>query len=143
MKTAQQIIQEKEIKELISIEPNRPVIDALIIMAEYKIGALIVIQKKKMVGIISERDYASKIVLMGKSSKDTLISEIMTKDVLTLNASDTFEKGLQVMTEKRIRHLPIIKDNTVVGVLSLGDLVKEMIEHQKALIVQLESFIKN
>jgi len=143
MKTAQQIIQEKEIKELISIEPNRPVIDALIIMAEYKIGALIVIQKKKMVGIISERDYASKIVLMGKSSKDTLISEIMTKDVLTLNASDTCEKGLQVMTEKRIRHLPIIKDNTVVGVLSLGDLVKEMIEHQKALIVQLESFIKN
>ena len=84
MKTAQQIIQEKAIKELISIESDRPVVDALIIMAEYRIGALIVLQKKKMVGIISERDYASKIVLKGKSSKDTLISDIMTKDVITL-----------------------------------------------------------
>ena len=143
MKTAQQIIQEKAIKELISIESDRPVVDALIIMAEYRIGALIVMQKKKMVGIISERDYASKIVLKGKSSKDTLISDIMTKDVLTLNAGDSFEKGLQIMTDKRIRHLPVMKDEEVIGVLSLGDLVKEMIEHQKALIEQLESFIKN
>ena len=143
MKTAQQLIQEKAIKELISIESDRPVVDALIIMAEYRIGALIVLQKKKMVGIISERDYASKIVLKGRSSKDTLISDIMTKDVLTLNAGDSFEKGLQIMTDKRIRHLPVIKDEEVIGVLSLGDLVKEMIEHQKALIEQLESFIKN
>jgi len=143
MKTAQQIIQEKAIKELISIESDRPVVDALIIMAEYRIGALIVLQKKKMVGIISERDYASKIVLKGRSSKDTLISDIMTKDVLTLNAGDSFEKGLQIMTDKRIRHLPVMKDEEVIGVLSLGDLVKEMIEHQKALIEQLESFIKN
>jgi CBS domain-containing protein len=119
------------------------VVDALIIMAEYRIGALIVLQKKKMVGIISERDYASKIVLKGKSSKDTLISDIMTKDVITLNAGDNFEKGLQIMTDKRIRHLPVMKDEEVIGVLSLGDLVKEMIEHQKALIEQLESFIKN
>ena len=143
MKTAQQIILEKAIKEIISVESDRPVVDALIIMAEYRIGALIVMQKKKMVGIISERDYASKIVLKGKSSKDTLISDIMTKDVLTLNAGDSFEKGLQIMTDKRIRHLPVMKDEEVIGVLSLGDLVKEMIEHQKALIEQLESFIKN
>ncbi|MFZ8944300.1 MAG: CBS domain-containing protein, partial [Methylophilaceae bacterium] len=73
MKTAQQILLDKEIKELISVEPDRPVVDALIIMAEYRIGALIVMQKKKMVGIISERDYASKIILKGRSSKDTLI----------------------------------------------------------------------
>jgi len=119
------------------------VVDALIIMAEYRIGALIVLQKKKMVGIISERDYASKIVLKGKSSKDTLISDIMTRDVITLNAGDNFEKGLQIMTDKRIRHLPVMKDEEVIGVLSLGDLVKEMIEHQKVLIEQLESFIKN
>ena len=143
MKTAQQIILEKAIKEIISVESDRPVVDALIIMAEYRIGALIVLQKKKMVGIISERDYASKIVLKGRSSKDTLISDIMTKDVLTLNAGDSFEKGLQIMTDKRIRHLPVMKDEEVIGVLSLGDLVKEMIEHQKALIEQLESFIKN
>jgi len=143
MKTAQQIILEKAIKEIISVESDRPVVDALIIMAEYRIGALIVMQKKKMVGIISERDYASKIVLKGRSSKDTLISDIMTKDVLTLNAGDSFEKGLQIMTDKRIRHLPVMKDEEVIGVLSLGDLVKEMIEHQKALIEQLESFIKN
>jgi len=143
MKTAQQIILEKAIKEIISVESDRPVVDALIIMAEYRIGALIVMQKKKMVGIISGRDYPSKIVLKGRASKDKLISDIMTKDVLTLNAGDSFEKGLQIMTDKRIRHLPVMKDEEVIGVLSLGDLVKEMIEHQKALIEQLESFIKN
>ncbi|MGB1086634.1 MAG: CBS domain-containing protein [Methylophilaceae bacterium] len=143
MKTAQQILLDKEIKELISVEPDRPVVDALIIMAEYRIGALIVMQKKKMVGIISERDYASKIILKGRSSKDTLISDIMTKNVLTLNFNDAFERGLQIMTENRIRHLPVVKDDEVVGVLSLGDLVKEMIIYQRSLIEQLESFIKN
>lgn len=143
MKTAQQILQEKEYKDLISIDPNRPVVDALIIMAEYKIGALIVLENNKMVGIISERDYAREIILKGRSSKTTSIGEIMTKKVLSLMPMDTFEKGLKLMTDNRIRHLPVIKDNEVLGVLSQGDLVKEMIIYQKNLIEQLETFIKN
>ena len=143
MKTTLQILQEKEFKDLISVDPDRPVVDALIIMAEYKIGALVVLKNDKMVGIISERDYAREIILKGRSSKITTIAEIMTKNVLTLSPSDTFEKGLQIMTENRIRHLPVIKDDEVLGVLSQGDLVKEMIAHQKNLIEQLETFIKN
>ena len=143
MKTAHQILQEKEYKEIISVDPDRPVVDALIIMAEYKIGALVVLKNKEMVGIISERDYAREIILKGKSSKTTNISEIMTKNILTLSPNDTFEKGLQIMTDNRIRHLPVLKDNEVLGVLSQGDLVKEMIAHQKNLIDQLETFIKN
>ena len=143
MKNAIQILQDKEYKDLISIDPDRPVVDALIIMAEYKIGALIVLKNNLMVGIISERDYAREIILKGKSSKTTFIKEIMTKDVYSLSPTDTFEKGLKIMTEKRIRHLPVVKDNQVLGVLSQGDLVKEMIIYQQNLIDQLEGFIKN
>ena len=143
MKNAQQILQEKEYKDLISIDPDRPVVDALIIMAEYRIGALVVLKNNKMVGIISERDYAREIILKGRSSKITTISEIMTKKVLTLSPTDTFEKGLQIMTDNRIRHLPVLKEDEVLGVLSQGDLVKEMIYHQRNLIEQLETFIKN
>jgi CBS domain-containing protein len=143
MKTISQILNEKAKNEIISIEPNRPVIDALIIMAEYKIGALLVMQDDKLVGIISERDYARDIILQGKSSKVSLIEDIMTKDVITLDASDTYNKGLEIMTEKRIRHLPVLENKKVIGMVSLGDLAKETITHQKFLIEQLESYIKN
>lgn len=143
MKTISQILNEKAKNEIISIEPNRPVIDALIIMAEYKIGALLVMQDDKLVGIISERDYARDIILQGKSSKVSLIEDIMTKDVITLDANDTYNKGLEIMTEKRIRHLPVLENKKVIGMVSLGDLAKETITHQKFLIEQLESYIKN
>ncbi|MDA9222042.1 CBS domain-containing protein [Methylophilaceae bacterium] len=143
MKTAQQILNDKKHNDILSIEPDRPVIDALIIMAEYKIGALLVMQKNKLLGIISERDYAREIVLKGKSSKECLIEEVMTKDVITIDANDTYDKGLKIMTENRIRHLPVVENKTVVGMLSLGDLAKETITHQRFLIDQLESFIKS
>ena len=143
MKTAQQILNDKKHNDILSIEPDRPVIDALIIMAEYKIGALLVMQKNKLLGIISERDYAREIVLKGKSSKQCLIEEVMTKDVITIDANDTYDKGLEIMTENRIRHLPVLENKTVVGMLSLGDLAKETITHQRFLIDQLESFIKS
>ncbi|MBL6727765.1 MAG: CBS domain-containing protein [Methylophilaceae bacterium] len=143
MKTAQQILNDKKHNDILSIEPDRPVIDALIIMAEYKIGALLVMQKNKLLGIISERDYAREIVLKGKSSKECLIEEVMTKDVITIDANDTYDKGLEIMTENRIRHLPVLENKTVVGMLSLGDLAKETITHQRFLIDQLESFIKS
>ena len=143
MKTAQQILNDKKHNDILSVEPDRPVIDALIIMAEYKIGALLVMQNNKLLGIISERDYAREIVLKGKSSKECLIEEVMTKDVITIDANDTYDKGLEIMTENRIRHLPVVENNKVIGMLSLGDLAKETITHQRFLIDQLESFIKN
>ena len=143
MKTAQQILNDKKHNDILSVEPDRPVIDALIIMAEYKIGALLVMQKNKLLGIISERDYAREIVLKGKSSKKCLIEEVMTKDVFTIDANDTYDKGLEIMTENRIRHLPVVENKKVVGMLSLGDLAKETITHQRFLIDQLESFIKS
>jgi CBS domain-containing protein len=125
-----------------SIAPHRPVIDALIILAEYKIGALVVMEKDKMVGIFSERDYAREVVLKGKSSKVTTIEEVMTKNVLVGHAKDTFEKAMTIMTENHIRHLPIMDGHNVIGMLSLGDVAKEMIVYQKNLIKELESYVK-
>ena len=142
MKTTAQLIADKKHKEVISIAPNRPVIDALIILAEYKIGALIVMDQDKMVGIFSERDYAREVVLKGKSSKVTLIEEVMTKNVLVGHGKDTFEKAMLLMTEKHIRHLPIIDGSKVIGMLSLGDVAKEMIVYQKNLIKELEAYVK-
>ena len=142
MKTAAQLIESKNHKEVISIAPHRPVIDALIILAEYKIGALVVMDQDKMVGIFSERDYAREVVLKGKSSKVTTIEEVMTKNVLTGQAKDTFEKAMTLMTENHIRHLPIMDGNQVIGMLSLGDVAKEMIVYQKNLIKELEGYVK-
>ena len=142
MKTAAQLIENKKHKEVISIAPHRPVIDALIILAEYKIGALVVMEKDKMVGIFSERDYAREVVLKGKSSKVTTIEEVMTKNVLVGYAKDTFEKAMTIMTENHIRHLPVMDGHKVIGMLSLGDVAKEMIVYQKNLIQELESYVK-
>jgi len=143
MKTLQQLIKEKDIQELLSIEPGQTLTDALTIMAEYKIGALLVMKNKKMVGIVSERDYAREVVLKKKSPKTTLVEDIMTRKIISLSGTDTFEKGLEVMTERRIRHLPVMQDEEILGMVSIGDLVKEMIAHQKHLISQLESFIQS
>jgi len=96
-----------------------------------------------MVGIVSERDYAREVVLKKKSPKTTLVEDIMTRKVISLSGTDTFEKGLEVMTERRIRHLPVMQDEEILGMVSIGDLVKEMIMHQKNLINQLEAFIIN
>ena len=143
MKTLQQLIKEKDIQELLSIEPSQTLTNALTIMAEYKIGALLVMKNKKMVGIVSERDYAREVVLKKKSPKTTLVEDIMTRKIISLSGTDSFEKGLEVMTERRIRHLPVMQDEEILGMVSIGDLVKEMIAHQKHLISQLESFIQS
>lgn len=143
MKTLQQILDIKKHKEVISIAPNRPVFDALVILAEYKIGALVVLDGEKLVGIFSERDYAREVILKGKSSKTTHINEVMTAEVLSAKLTDTVEQAMSVMSEKRIRHLPVVENDKVVGVLSIGDLVKETIAYQKDLIKQLESYIKS
>ena len=140
-KTLIEIINEKDIKELLTVDSKKPVIEALTIMAKYKIGALIVTNESTMVGIISERDYAREIILEGKSSKDTKVEEIMTRKVLTLSAGDKFEKGLEIMTQKRIRHMPVMDGKELIGMVSQGDLVKEMISYQKELIKELEAFV--
>ena len=140
-RTLLEIINEKEIKELLTVDSKKPVIEALTIMAKYKIGALIVTNQEVMVGVVSERDYAREIILEGKSSKDTKVEEIMTRKVLTLSAGDKFEKGLEIMTQKRIRHMPVMDGKELVGMVSQGDLVKEMISYQKELIKELEAFV--
>ena len=141
MKTIQQLLATKKHQEVISIAPHRPVFDALVVMAEYEIGALMVLEGEKLVGIFSERDYAREVVLKGKSSKTTAVSEVMTANVISVKLGDTVEQGMTVMTEKRIRHLPVLDNAKVVGMLSIGDLVKETIAYQQGLIKQLESYI--
>lgn len=141
MKTLQEVLDSKKHKEVISISPHRPVFDALVILAEYKIGALVVLENEKLVGIFSERDYAREVILKGKSSKTTQISEVMTATVLCGKPDETVEQAMGMMVDKHIRHLPVTNNGQVVGVLSMGDLVKETIAYQKNLIKQLESYI--
>jgi len=141
MKTLQQLLDNKKHKSVISIAPHRPAFDALVVLAEYKIGALLVLDGDKLVGIFSERDYAREIILKGKSSKTTPISEVMSSNVLSVKPSDSVEQAMNIMSDKHIRHLPVLEGDKVIGMLSIGDLVKETIEYQQTLIKQLESYI--
>lgn len=141
MKTLQQVLHNKKHQGIISIAPMRPVYDALVILAEYKIGALAVIKDGELVGILSERDYAREVVLKGRSSKTTTVSEIMTSNVITAKGDDTVETAMDIMLEKRIRHLPVLDQGKMLGMLSIGDVLKETISQQKELIRQLESYI--
>lgn len=142
MKTLKQILNDKKHQEVISIAPNRPVFDALVVLAEYKIGALAVIDDGQLVGIFSERDYAREVVLKGRSSRTTMISEVMTSKVISASPNDLVDSAMQTMSDKRIRHLPIVENGQILGMLSVGDLLKETIAYQQTLIQQLESYIQ-
>lgn len=142
MKTLQQVLNDKKHQEIISIAPDRPVFDALVVMAEYKIGALAVLDGEQLVGIFSERDYAREVVLKGRSSKTTLVSEVMSSKLITGSPTDQVDSAMHTMSERRIRHLPVMQEGKMVGMLSLGDLVKETIAYQKTLIEQLENYIR-
>ena len=142
MKTLQQLLDAKKHKEVISVAPNRPVFDALVILAEYRIGALVVLDGEKLVGIFSERDYAREVMLKGRSSKTTHITDVMTHDVVCAKPEDTVQEAMTLMTSKNFRHLPVVKDDKVIGMLSLGDLAKETIDYQQRLIKELESYIQ-
>ena len=115
--------------------------EAIKVMGEKNIGALLVMGNDKMSGILSERDYARKIVLKGKSSRETLVKEIMTEEVLTVSSADTIEKCMAIMTEKHIRHLPVVDNDKVVGMISIGDVVNAIIETQKETIAHLQNYI--
>lgn len=140
MRTVNQLLRQKS-KEVYSVTPNTTVFDTLTLMAEKGIGAVVVLEDEKLVGIMSERDYARKIILKGKSSKETLVSEIMTSKISVVGLENTVEECMVLMTEKRIRHLPVIKNKKVLGLISIGDVVKDIIEEQQFLIKQLEMYI--
>jgi CBS domain-containing protein len=140
MKTVRDVLRVKG-NNCWSIGPNDSVYDAMKIMAEKEIGALLVIEKDKLVGIISERDYARKVILQGRSSKTTAVREIMTARVAYADPDMGVEQCMAVMTEKRIRHLPVLDRERLCGVISIGDLVKSIITEQKFIIEQLERYI--
>lgn len=143
MKTLKQILEEKQIQEIISISPEKMVFEALVIMAEKHIGALAVIENGKLVGIFSERDYAREVALKEKKSKTTPISEVMTSKLIYGHANDMVDSAMNTMSNKRIRHLPVMDGNDMIGMLSIGDLVKATIEYQEELINQLETYIRS
>ncbi len=124
-----------------AVKPSDTVYDSLQLMADKEIGALLVMDGDMVVGIVTERDYARKVILEGKSSKDSSVSEIMTKSVLCVSPERTIGECMALMTDKRVRHLPVLDHKRVVGVLSIGDLVKAMISEQKVLIDQLQHYI--
>jgi len=142
MKTLQQILNDKQHQEIISISPEKLVFDALEIMAEKHIGALAVMDGGKLVGIFSERDYAREVTLKGKSAKECQIRDVMTSKLIYGQASDLVDSAMNTMSNKRIRHLPVMDGDNMVGMLSIGDLVKATIEYQESLIEQLESYIR-
>ena len=129
-------------KDVWSVTSDSQVYDALTLMASKNIGALLVLDGGKLVGIFSERDYARKVILKGKSSKTTPISEIMTSEVITVGLDHTIEVCMSMMTENKIRHLLVMEDGEVIGVISIGDLVNAIITDQKFVIGQLENYIK-
>lgn len=140
MKTMKQLLGESPRKPL-SVMPDDSVIAAIELMAKHDVGAILVMDGEQLAGIFSERDYARKIILHGKSSKDTKVREIMTEKVIYAKPSQTVDECMAIMTDKRIRHLPVMDNEKLVGIVSIGDLVKETISEQAFVIKQLENYI--
>ena len=140
VKSARQLLEAKG-SDVWSVHPDTAVYDAIEMMADRGVGALMVIDGGALVGVISERDYARKVILRGRSSKDTAVKDIMTARVVYARPDQTVEDCMGLMTEKRIRHLPIMDGNELLGVLSIGDLVKNMLAEQQFVIEQLEQYI--
>ncbi|MGX9720758.1 CBS domain-containing protein [Stenotrophomonas acidaminiphila] len=140
MQTVRQLLGTKS-PEIHAVAPQSAVIDAIRLMAEKGIGAVLVMDGARLAGILSERDYARKIVLRDRSSRDTPVASIMTADLVTVTPTDTVEDCLQLVTDRRIRHLPVVEGGAVVGVISIGDLVKAVIEQQRRELGQLQQYI--
>ena len=140
MKTIKQVLEAKG-SEILSISPDRSVYDAMEMMADNEVGALIVLEKGKLVGLITERNYARKIILKGLSSPKTLVGDIMASKVVYARPELTIEEGMALMTEKRCRHLPVMENDQLLGILSIGDLVKASLAEKTYLIDQLANYI--
>ena len=127
--------------DVLSVLPSNTVYEAITKMAERGVGALLVIQEGKLVGIISERDYARKVILQGRRSQETTVEEIMTPDPVTVRPEQSVTECMELMTENRFRHLPVVSEGNVTGIISIGDVVKSVISSQAAMIEQLETYI--
>lgn len=141
MTTVAEILKTKTLSQVVSIAPTATVYDALRLMAEKDIGAVLIVEDGHIVGIFTERDYARKIALMGRASVDTPVRDVMTKAVLFVERTDSSEACMQLMTSKRLRHLPVMDQGQLVGLISIGDLVKNIISEQQFVIEQLEHYI--
>ena len=140
MRTVRQLLESKPV-EIHAVPPDAPVIEAIRLMAEHHVGALLVMDSGRLAGILSERDYARKVVLQGRSSKDTPVRDIMTERVITVGPGDSADHCMQVVTDHRIRHLPVIDGDAVLGVVSIGDLVRAVIEEQRLELDHLQRYI--
>ncbi|HRM14860.1 MAG TPA: CBS domain-containing protein [Acinetobacter parvus] len=136
-----QVIKNKAVQSIFTISPNATVLEAIKIMADKGVGALVVTEDEKVVGIFSERDYTRKIALMERTSESTLVSDIMTSKVISVSLNHTVEECLQLMTDRHLRHLPVLDQEKLVGFISIGDLVKAAMEDQRILIEQLQQYI--
>lgn len=142
MKTVADILNAKPQHQVHCIWPTATVLEAISLMADKGVGALVVVDGEAVVGIVSERDYARKVVLMERSSYNTEVSEIMTADVISVTPAHSNEYCMQLMTDKRLRHLPVLEGGKLVGLVSIGDLVKDIISDQQSMIRTLESYIR-
>lgn len=142
MKTVAHLLQSKPSQSVYTISPGATVLEAISLMADKGIGALVVTESERVVGIISERDYARKVILMERSSYDTTVSDIMTAEVMYVSPSQTTQACMALMTENRMRHLPVLVDGRLIGLISIGDLVKDVISEQQFIIEQLEQYIR-
>jgi CBS domain-containing protein len=139
-RTVEQVLARKP-QRLLSVAPDASVFDALTLLARHDVGALVVIDGERLVGIFSERDYARQVVLQGKTSRETRVRDIMTPKVVCVRPGQNLQDCMVLMTERRIRHLPVLDHKKVVGVISIGDVVKEVIAEQQVMIEQLEQYI--
>jgi CBS domain-containing protein len=140
MTTVRHLLDRKG-RAIYSVEPQAPVLEAIRAMAAHHVGALLVMQAGALSGIVSERDYARKVILLGRSSADTPVRDIMSTPVITVQPETSVEQCMQLMTERRVRHLPVLDAGGVIGVVSIGDLVKAVIAEQRQQIEQLENYI--
>jgi CBS domain-containing protein len=142
MLTVRHLLDQKE-RALRAIDPDEPVLEAIRLMAAHHVGALLVMQKDELLGIVSERDYARKVILLGRSSADTAVREIMTSPVVTVSPLTALDECMRLVSARRVRYLPVVENGRAVGVVSIGDLVKATIEEQQRTIEQLESYINS